>query len=208
MVDREMLSAIADLLDEKLDKKLEPIYERLDRIEGDVVELKTEVVELKADVAELKERAARLETDVAELKTYVAELKTDVAELKMDVAELKTDLAELKTDVAELKERTARLEGDVAELKETTARLNEDMKRVKITLEHSVLPRLNTIEGCYLETSKRYLESADQIDDMYADIDVLKYTVRKHSEKLQRGRRAHRATSRTKTNIAKEDESV
>lgn len=177
MVDQEMLSAIADLfeekLEEKLDKKLEPIYERLDRIEGDVAELKT-------DVAELKERTARLETDVAELKT----------------------------DVAELKETTARLETDVAELKETTSRLSEDMKRVKITLEHSVLPRLNTIEGCYLETSKRYLESADQIDGMYADIDILKYTVKKHSEKLQRGRRIHRATDKGKTNIVKEDESV
>ena len=149
---------------------------------------------LKTAVAGLEERTARLEKDVSELKETTARIEKEVAGLKIAVAGLE--------------ERTARLEMDVVEMKETTSRLNEDMKRVKITLEHSVIPRLNTIEGCYLETSKRYLESADQIDEMYADIDILKYTVRKHSEKLQRGRRFHRAAGKGKTNLVKEDESV
>ncbi|MBA2494732.1 MAG: hypothetical protein H0V31_08560 [Acidobacteria bacterium] len=38
----------------------------------------------------------RVEKDIIVIKTDVAELKTDVAELKTDVAELKTDVSELK----------------------------------------------------------------------------------------------------------------
>ena len=52
-------------------------------------------------------------------------------------------------------------------------------------LENNVIPRLDTIEGCYLETSKRYLERTDQIDGMAADIVVLKDVVARHSATLQ-----------------------
>ncbi len=55
----------------------------------------------------------RVEKDIIVIKTDVAELKTDVAELKTDVAELKTDVAELKTDVSELKEGQKRIEKEV-----------------------------------------------------------------------------------------------
>lgn len=118
MVDKEMLSAISDLLDkkleekldQKLDQKLAPIYERLDRVEA-----------------------------------------------------------------------------DVSDLKQTTGKLTDDMRYVKVVLlENNVIPRLNTIESCYFETSRRYLERADQIDAMQSDIGILKNTVEKHSDILQK----------------------
>ena len=63
------------------------IIQRLDRVEGGLTELRTDVAELK--------------TDVAELKTDVAELKTDVAELKGGQAKLKTELSDVREKVIE-----------------------------------------------------------------------------------------------------------
>lgn len=66
-------------------------------------------------------------------------------------------------------------------------RLENDMHYVKVVqLENNVIPRLNTIESCYLDTSERYLERTEQMDDMAADIVVLKNVVSEHSEILQR----------------------
>ena len=141
MVDKEMLSAMSGLLDEKL--------------EG-----------LKTDVAELK-------TDVAELKTDVAGLKTDVAGLKLDVNGLKADVSGLKTDVSDLK-------ADVSDLK-------GQMKHVRIELlENGVLPRLSTIESCYLDTSHKYMERTEQFDQMAEDIKVMKTVVLNHSSRLNK----------------------
>ena len=65
-------------------------------------------------------------------------------------------------------------------------KLETDMRYVRVVqLENSVIPRLNTIEACYLDTSKRYLEKTEQMEDMAADIVILKNVVSGHSETLQ-----------------------
>ena len=53
-------------------------------------------------------------------------------------------------------------------------------------LENNVIPRLNTIEECYLSTCNRYLASSERMEGAFTDIDLLKRVVSDHSEKLQR----------------------
>lgn len=55
-----------------------------------------------------------------------------------------------------------------------------------VQLENNVIPRLNTIEKCYLDTSKRYLERTEQMDRMDLDIGVLKQVVANHSKQLKK----------------------
>ena len=58
-----------------------------------------ELAVLQRDMEYLKDKTDRIDQDVAELKTDVKELKTDVKELKTDVAELK--VVKVKVDRAE-----------------------------------------------------------------------------------------------------------
>ena len=53
-------------------------------------------------------------------------------------------------------------------------------------LENNVLPRLDTIESCYVSTFNRYKDSVEKIDSMESDIDLLKKVVSEHSDKLQK----------------------
>jgi len=55
-----------------------------------------------------------------------------------------------------------------------------------VQLENTVIPRLNTIEQSYLDTSKRYLASTEHIEEMSSDIEVLEHTVEKHSDMLNK----------------------
>lgn len=66
-------------------------------------------------------------------------------------------------------------------------KVESDLSYVKVVqLENTVIPRLNTIEQSYLDTSKRYLDSTEHIEEMSSDIDVLKHTVEKHSSMLNK----------------------
>ena len=89
MLTKEDLLAISQLLDDRLEKGLQPI-------KNDIQELKSDVAILKSDVSELKSEVTTLKSDVAELKSEVATLKSDVSELKSDVATLKSDVSDLK----------------------------------------------------------------------------------------------------------------
>ena len=61
------------------------------------------------------------------------------------------------------------------------------MKYIKVVqLENNVIPRLNTIETCYLDTFERYMEKTEQIDAMSADVEVLKSVVSDHSQRLSK----------------------
>ena len=107
------------------------INERLGRLETDVAELKSDMIEVKADVAELKSDMIEVKADVAELKSDMIEVKADVAELKSDMIEVKADVAELKSDMIEVKADVAELKSDMIEVKADVAELKSDMIEVK-----------------------------------------------------------------------------
>ena len=101
-------------------------------------------------------------------------------ELSERTSRLETSVENLKEGMEELSERTSRLETSVE-------KLEEDMTYVKVVqLENNVIPRLSTIEKCYLDTSRNYLGRAEQIDRMDTDISILKQVVTSHSEQLKK----------------------
>lgn len=64
--------------------------------------------------------------------------------------------------------------------------IQKQLTRIEIDiLENNVLPRLDTIESCYLSTYDRYREAAPKIDTMEMRLDVLEATVSSHSKQLQ-----------------------
>ena len=115
------------------------------RIENDIAELKTDMVQVKEDIAELKTDMVQVKEDIAELKTDMVQVKEDIAELKTDVAELKTDVAELKTDMNQVKE-------DIAELK-------TDMNQVKTDLRSQTGRIDNALGANYQSKVERNLPS-------------------------------------------------
>lgn len=131
-----------------------------------------QLLERKLD-EKLDENLKPINSKLDRLETSVAKLETSVERLGERTDSLEASMSELKTSVSKLDERTAKLEADVKFIK-------------VVQLENNVIPRLNLIEKCYLDTSKRYLERTDQIDRMDSDISSLKQTVTSHSEQLKK----------------------
>lgn len=178
MVDKEMLSAISDLLEEKLEQKLEEkLEQKLDeKLEQKLEEKLEQKLEEKLEQKLDEKLEQKLEEKLEQKLDEKLELKLDE---KLN--------GKFDEKLAPIYERFDRIETDVKELKRTTSKLTDDMRYVRVVLlENNVIPRLNTIESCYVEASKRYLERTEQIDAMQDDIDILKSTVEKHSDILQR----------------------
>ena len=111
-----------------------------------------------------------------ELLVAISNLLEEKLEIKLQP--IRQDIAELKADVNELK----------ADNKNIHARLDSLEKEVKknsLILENEVLPRLQTIEQCYVESSKIFMRKSDQIDKMQDDIDVMKIVIQEHGSKLE-----------------------
>ena len=99
------------------------------------------------------------------ISSMIDPLREDFNSMKEDLNSMKKDLNSVKEDMQETKER---------------------VKKVELTLENKVLPRLNTIEACYISTFNRYKEHVETYDSMKQDIHVIKKVVMEHSERLQK----------------------
>lgn len=126
-----------------------------------------------------------IKVDIQELKGEIRVLKEDVQELKGEVQVLKEDVQELKEKVYVLNTEVQGLNRRVQVLEENFQILGSRVQRIELVQEHEVLPRLQNIEKCYLDTFRRYQTGANQIETMQGDIDLLKRVVAEHSLKLQ-----------------------
>lgn len=155
MVDREMLSAISDLLDEKLEQKLDQkLEEKLDQKLEEKLDQK-----LDQRLQPLCERLDRVEQGVKGMGQDIKAVKKNVKAVEQNVRALEQNIRTVEKDVHYIK---------------------------VVQLENNVMPRLSTMESCYLDTFQRYKESTQRIDSMADDIEILKLTVSEHSDKLAR----------------------
>lgn len=102
----------------------------------------------------------------------------------------KNDLAEIsaimKESISGVENRMDSIEGRLDKLEGRMDNVEGELKVIRVDiLENNVVPRLNTIEQCYLDASKRYIKSADKFDNAIADIEVMKLAIQKNSEDIQ-----------------------
>ena len=179
MVDKEMLAAMEGLLD----RKLEPVNGKLDRLEIFVDERMTG---LEASVSRLDERMSSLEASVSRLDERMSSLEASVSKLDERTSNLETSVSRLEASVSRLDERMSSLEASVKEIENRTLELELDVKEIKVKyLENNILPRLNTIEAYYTGTLKIYRNKAELIDKMGMDVSNLNITVENHSKVLR-----------------------
>lgn len=95
-MNNELLNAISDLLDNKLDLKLEPINTKLDSI-GTQVKENTEMIKALRHSSEInKATLDKISLDVAYIKGDVEKIKKDLSVVEKVTAKNWTDINELK----------------------------------------------------------------------------------------------------------------
>ena len=156
MDNKELLLAISDMMDLKLDS----IHVRMDTFDA-----KLDAVEERLS-GEIRVLDAKIDTVEEKLSADISAL-----DAKIDAVEEK-----LSADISSLD----------AKIDAVDQRLSADIRTINISLENVVIPRINHIEQCYLATSERYINDSGRIDGLLIDVQVIKSIVQDHSTQLQK----------------------
>lgn len=127
-MNKEILSAISNLLDEKLN----PIKEDISGLKEDVSGLKKDVSGLKKDVSSLKEDVSGLKKDVSDLKEDVSSLKKDVKYIKIQQKEHGRILSILEDKAITNKAEHDKMFNEIAHLSGNVENMRKDLATVEI----------------------------------------------------------------------------
>lgn len=75
---------------------------------------------------------------------------------------------------------------EVQSVKDEVRSVKNEVRQLKLFQEGVIMPRLQNIESCYVDTYKRYQAGSEQIEAMQVDIDVMKSVIQEHSGILQK----------------------
>ena len=129
-----------------------------------------------------------LRTEIAETRDSLqSSLRTEIAETRETLQNsLRAEIAETREALhAEIAETRDSLQSSLrTEIAETRDSLQSQLTQINLTLEQNVVPRLNTIESCYVSTYERYSQGINQLESIQSDILVMKDVIMKHSTQL------------------------
>ena len=116
------------------------------------------------------------------------------AELLVEIEKLLDRKLEEKLDQqleVKLEEKLDRMLDE--KFKEGLGPIRQDIQELKTAVHHTnmrldvdVVPRLQTIESCYLDTYERYKDGAEDIENLKGDMELVKGILQEHSRELQR----------------------
>ena len=169
MNNTELLSAISDMMVQKLDEKITPQIKNLEnRFDG------------------LENRFDGLENRFDDLENRFDGLDNRFDGLDNRFGDLENRFDDLENRFDGLENRFDGLSNTVDSLSDRFDGLDNRVKNIELTLENDVVPRLSHIEQCYIDTYERYQDGVKKLDDMQRDIEVIKITVTDHSEELNK----------------------
>ena len=95
-------------------------------------------------------------------------------------SELQNEMQDMKSELQnEMRDMKSELQGVIQNMK-------SEIHQIKLCHENVILPRLETIESCYLDTYRRYRDNADKMEAVFADVDIMKKVLAEHSTILQK----------------------
>ena len=124
-------------------------------------------VKLKAEIQPIKNEIQTLKSEIQYVRTELqAEIQSVRTELQAEIQSVKTELQ--------------------AKIQSVKVNLETEIRQIKLFQENQIMPRLNTIEACYLSTYERYKDSVEGYEALQADNEIMKQVIMEHSGKLQK----------------------
>lgn len=104
--------------------------------------------------------------------------------LKAELQPLRNEMQDFKAEIrSEMQDFKTEMRSEMQSFKDE---VHSEIHQVRLFQENVILPRLETIESCYLDTYRRYRDNADRMEAVYEDVDLMKKVLAEHSRQLQK----------------------
>lgn len=100
-------------------------------------------------------------------------LKAELQPLRNEMQDMRNEMKNFKTEMR-------------SEMQSFKDEVHSELHQIRLFQENIILPRLDTIESCYLDTYRRYRDNADRMEAVYEDVDLMKKVLADHSRQLQK----------------------
>ena len=122
------------------------------------------------------------------LRAELQPLRNEMQDMK---SELQNEMLSMKSELQnEMQDMKSELQGEMlnvqSELQGVIQNMQSEIHQIKLCQENVILPRLETIESCYVDTYHRYRDNADRMDAVFEDVDIMKKVIAEHSKTLQK----------------------
>ncbi len=107
------------------------------------------------------------------------------AKIQRVETKLEQKIQGVETRLQGVETRLQRVETKVEGMETRLQGVETKLGEVNLTLENNLIPRLQNIETCYLDTYNRYISEIERVHALEADVSILKKVVQEHSEKLK-----------------------
>ena len=175
MLTNEDILMISNLLDAKLDAQSKIMDEKNQYLKD---ELCSEMQNLRSEFR------GEMQNSKSELRGEMQNVRSELcSEMQNSKSELCGEMQNLRKD---LHEEINHMKCEISDLKNGLQNLGDEVGSIKILLEDDIIPRLCTIESCYVDTYRRYSMGVVEIEKVRTDVDILKNVVKEHSEKLKK----------------------
>jgi len=113
----------------------------------------------------------------------IFDVRFDSLDGRMDKLDDRMDKLDGRMD--KLQGRMDKLQGRMDKLQGQVDELQGDVKFIKVEmLENGIIPRLKTIEACFLDASNRYIKNSDLFAQKIEHIDTIDQVVTDHSKQI------------------------
>lgn len=110
--------------------------------------------------------------------------KFDSLNNRVDMLDKKFDSLSNRVDTLDKKFNS--LDKRINMLDNRVSSIDQRLHHVELLLENSMMPRLQNIERCYVDTYERYYNGVGQIDAIQADVDLLKSVAVEHTKQIKK----------------------
>ncbi len=127
-------------------------------------------------------------SELLDKKLKPIEVRFDQMQEQID---LRFDLMQGEMDVrfsqmqSQMDSRFKQVDSRFEQMDSQSFQMQGQMDHMKLLMENDVLPRLQNIESCYVDTYRRYAAKSEEMDSLKHDMDVVKGVLKEHSDKLK-----------------------
>ncbi len=125
MENNELLQAISNMMDQKLD----PVKNEIQDMKGEIQTIKGEVQTMKGEIQTIKGEVQTMKGEIQTIKGEVQTMKGEIQDMKGEIQDMKGEIQDMKGEIQTIKEDQAAMKSELQmQIKRTEQNLRTEIR--------------------------------------------------------------------------------